>query len=269
LVAERVATTEVARGLVVVILSPVQAGKAEVPLEQHCPLPGAAILIITTADCGDPTTICFCCLGHPDSMGPATPASIKTATISPLLKTPKPPTLLKKRERKVRIFLAAANYRLSSAAQQQQQQPQQQQQQRHNNTTKQVRARVPHHDNRSNATTKQPNECKKKETTNYKKEQEKAETLALFGYSLSHFQPSNLDRRFQSNSRWRPVDSVTPVLSPMTLWLSLATCPVPIRLVKLGNLNAHLCSDACTPDSRIFGYAYFTTYFCIKCFLSH
>lgn len=89
MVAERAATTEVARGLVVVILSPVQAGKAEVPLEQHCPLPGAATLIITTADCGDPTTSCFCCLGHPASMGPATPASIKTATISPLLRTPK------------------------------------------------------------------------------------------------------------------------------------------------------------------------------------
>jgi hypothetical protein len=55
---------------------------------------------------------------------------------------------------------------------------------------KQVRVRVPHHDNRSNTTTKQLNECKKKETTKNKKEQEKAETLALRGYSLSHFQPS-------------------------------------------------------------------------------
>jgi hypothetical protein len=78
-VAERTAI-EVARDLLLVIASPVQAGKAEALLVQHCPLPGAAIPV-TDADCADTTVcLCSCCLGKPPAnIGPATPASTTTA----------------------------------------------------------------------------------------------------------------------------------------------------------------------------------------------
>jgi hypothetical protein len=71
---------EVARDLLLVIASPVQAGKAEARLVQHCPLPGAAIPV-TDADCADTIVcLCSCCLNKPPvNIGPATPASTTTA----------------------------------------------------------------------------------------------------------------------------------------------------------------------------------------------
>jgi len=74
----------VTRSRIPVILSPIQAGKADAPLMQHCP-----------------DGLCCCChLGHPTSMDPATRVS-KTAAIS-LGKTrtqiPNPSTLTTKDE---------------------------------------------------------------------------------------------------------------------------------------------------------------------------